>query len=102
LLIRGTRDGFGSNVFHSKYDGHSNTLTILKAKRSEFIFGCFTTVEWESSNKLKLDPNAFIFSLTNEDNMPLKMKADSSKQKYDIISGPKYGQSFGAGIDIRI
>ena len=31
LLYRGTRDGFDSNDFHSKCDGHSNTLTILKA-----------------------------------------------------------------------
>jgi hypothetical protein len=28
LLYRGTRDGFGSDDFHSKCDGHSNTLTI--------------------------------------------------------------------------
>jgi hypothetical protein len=48
LLYRGTRDGFDSNDFHSKCDGHSNTLTILKAKESEFIFGGFATVSWES------------------------------------------------------
>ncbi len=48
LLYRGTRDGFGTNDFHSKCDGHSNTLTILKAKESEFIFGGFATVSWES------------------------------------------------------
>jgi hypothetical protein len=34
LLYRGTRDGFGSDDFHSKCDGHSNTLTLLKAKGS--------------------------------------------------------------------
>jgi hypothetical protein len=41
LLYRGTRDGFGSDDFHSKCDGHSNTLTIIKAKESEFAFGGF-------------------------------------------------------------
>ena len=46
LLYRGTRDDFGSNDFHSKCDGHSNTLTILKANGSGFIFGGFTTVAW--------------------------------------------------------
>jgi hypothetical protein len=30
LLYRGTRDGFDSNDFHSRCDGHANTLTILK------------------------------------------------------------------------
>jgi len=28
LLYRATRDGFDSSDFHSKCDGHSNTLTI--------------------------------------------------------------------------
>jgi hypothetical protein len=37
LLYRGTRDGFGSDDFHSRCDGHSNTLTILKAKGSSYI-----------------------------------------------------------------
>ena len=62
LLYRGTRDGFGSNYFHSKCDGHSNTLTIFKAKQSEFIFGGLTTVEWDGSSGWKSDANAFIFS----------------------------------------
>ena len=78
LLYRGTRDDFGGKAFHSKCDGKSNTLTILKAKQSKFIFGGFTAVNWESSNNLKYksDQNAFIFSLTNKDNTPLKMKID--------------------------
>jgi hypothetical protein len=44
LLYRGTRDGFTGRDFHSRCDGHSNTLTLLKAKGSSFIFGGFTTV----------------------------------------------------------
>jgi hypothetical protein len=44
LLYRGTRDGFGTNDFHSKFDGHSNTLTILNSKGNSNIFGGFTTV----------------------------------------------------------
>jgi hypothetical protein len=68
LLYRGTRDGFDSDDFHSKCDGHSNTLTIFKAKQSSFIFGGFTTVSWESSTDSKWisDRNAFIFSLTKK------------------------------------
>jgi hypothetical protein len=44
LLYRATRDGFGAKDFHSRCDGRANTLTIFKAKESEFIFGGFTTV----------------------------------------------------------
>jgi hypothetical protein len=78
LLYRATRDGFDSDDFHSKCDGHSNTLTIVKAKHSEFIFGGYTTVSWDDSSGDKSDPNAFIFSLTNGDNQSLKMKINSN------------------------
>jgi hypothetical protein len=73
LLYRGTRDGFGAADFHAKCDGHSNTLTIIKAKASSNIFGGFTSAAWDCSNTSKSDPNAFLFSLTNEDNRPCKM-----------------------------
>ena len=94
LLYRATKDGFGAKDFHSKCDGHSNTLTILKAKGSEFIFGGFTTAEWDSSSELKSDANAFIFSLTNKDNKPLKMKVIPNEQSAiycDSESGPIFG-----------
>jgi hypothetical protein len=100
LLYRGTRDGFGSKDFHSKCDGHSNTLTIVKAKQSSYIFGGFTAVNWESSNKYKLDPNAFLFSLTNKDNKPLKMKVDSNRHEDAIYCGSEYGPTFGHDIYI--
>ena len=100
LLYRGTRDGFGSDDFHSRCDGHSNTLTIFKAKGSDYIFGGFTTASWESSNELKSDPNAFLFSLTNKDSKPLKMKIDPIHHQSAIYCGSGYGPTFG--VDIRI
>ena len=103
LLYCGTRDGFGSHVFHSKCNGHANTLTILKAKGSKFIFGGFTTVYWDSPalGQWKSDPNAFIFSLTNNENKPLKMKIDSNQHEYAIQCNYRYGPIFG-GCDIAI
>ncbi len=95
LLYRGTRDGFGSDGFHSKCDGHSNTLTILKAKQTSFIFGGFTTAEWNSSNQYKSDRNAFIFSLTNRDNTPVKMKVDPNRHYSTIWCGSGLGPTFG-------
>ncbi len=103
-MYRGTRDGFGSNDFHSKCDGHSNTLTILKAKQSSYIFGGYTTVSWESpaDGTFKSDANAFIFSLTNNDNQPLKMKVDPNDHEYAIFCYSKFGPIFGGGHDIHI
>jgi hypothetical protein len=102
LLYRATRDGFTGRDFHSRCDGHSNTLTIFKAKETEFIFGGFTTAEWDSSNQYKSDANAFLFSLTNGDNKPVKMKVDPNFVQYAIRCDPKYGPSFGYGRDIHV
>jgi len=104
LLYRGTRDGFGASNFHSKCDGHNNTLTILKSKESSYIFGGYTTVYWESSElpgEYKIDGKAFIFSLTNKDNLPLKMKINSNRQHRAIFCNPELGPIFGSS-DIAI
>ena len=75
LLYRGSRDGLTAWDFHSKCDNKSPTLTIIKPLNSANIFGAYTEATWSSSsNEFKSDPNAFIFSLTNKDNLPCKMK----------------------------
>ena len=77
-----------------------NTLTIFKAKQSSNIFGGFTSVEWDSSNGWKSDLNAFIFSLTNKDNQPLKMKIDPNRHKYAIYCHFQYVPTFGFSINV--
>jgi len=99
LIYRGTRDGFGFNEFHSECDGHNNTLTILKAKGSSYIFGGFTSIGWDSFNEFKPDPNAFLFSLTNKDNQPCKMRQIHTNRS--IFCDYFYGPTFGGG-DIYI
>jgi hypothetical protein len=103
-LYRGTRDGFGSRDFHSRCDDKSNTLTLFKAKESSYIFGGFTTVKGKSSTngKWKSDRNAFIFSLTNKDNEPVKMKINQNQHQYAIHCDTKYGPIFGFVGDICI
>jgi hypothetical protein len=104
LLYRGIRDGFVSNDFHSKCDGHSNTLTILKAKQSSYVFGGFTAVDWESpaEGKWKSDPNAFVFSLTNKANKPVKKKYDTFLYHFSIYCHSGCGPIFGWDNDIHI
>jgi hypothetical protein len=100
LLYRGTRDGFGTNDFHSRCDGHAITLTILKAKGSEFIFGGITSAMWGSFSGDNSDPNAFIFSLTNKDNKPIKIKIDPNRHKHAILCHSGLGPSFNDDICI--
>jgi hypothetical protein len=100
LLYRGTRDGFGAKEFHSKCDNKSPTLSIFKAKQSKFIFGGFTAVSWDGSSGWKSDPCAFLFSLTNKYNQPIKMKINPNRHEWAIYCHSEYGPIFGDDISI--
>jgi hypothetical protein len=100
LLYRGSRDGFGARDFHAKCDNHSNTFTILKALGSSYIFGGFTSINWDCSGQFKSDPNAFLFSLTNKDNKPYKIRQINTTQS--IYCHTICGSIFGGGHDLHI
>jgi hypothetical protein len=103
LLYRGSRDDFGASDFRSKCGDESPTLTIIKAKQSGYIFGGYTEVSWalfEGSLSFKSDPKAFLFSLTNGDNRPIKMM--KKKAQDSIYTCNIHGPIFGRGHDIFI
>jgi hypothetical protein len=100
LLYRGSRDGFSAANFHTKCDGHSNTLTIVKAHGTSYIFGGFASINWDSSGQYKSDPNAFLFSLTNKDNQSSKIKPIDTM--HSIYCGSEYGPTFGGGHDFHV
>jgi hypothetical protein len=58
---------------------------------------------WEHKLEvIKSDLNAFIFSLTNKDNQPLKMKIHPNKDDGAIYCHSSCGPIFGGGFDIFI
>jgi hypothetical protein len=102
LIYRGTRDGFEAHEFHTKCDDLKNTLCIFKSQKFGYIFGGYTEVTWSSLSQQaewKSDPNAFIFSLTNKENKPVKMRTQNVARS--IYCAPKCGPIFGCG-DIAI
>jgi hypothetical protein len=101
LLYRGSRDGFGAKAFHSKCDNKSPTLSICKAHESSYIFGGYTTITLNGSKIYKSNPSAFLFSLTNKDNKPVKMKIDPNQHQFAIQCSLSSGPIFG-GCDIAI
>ena len=100
LLYRGILHGFDD--FHSKFDGKAKTLTLVKSKTTSFIFGDFTNATWNGLGRWNSDPNCFLFSLTNKDNKPCKMKIYPSQYNYAIGCDSKYGPIFGGCRDIHI
>lgn len=84
--------------FHKKCDNIPKTLTIIKAKSGN-IFGGYTEATWNQSNQFKKDKNAFLFSLINEDNNPVKVKIAEGQEDRAIFCGPSF-LAFGDGYDI--
>ena len=103
LIYRASQDGFQYVKFHSKCDNKPNTLVIIKSDNGN-VFGGFTEKSWSPKYGYISDQNAFIFSLINLDNKPLKMKCIKSEYAfygrgniqfglYDIVIASKSNQN---------
>jgi hypothetical protein len=101
LLYRGSLHGFKASDFHSKCDGISKTLTIIKAKTSGNIFGGYTEATLDGT-RWKSDKNSFIFSLINSENQPVKMNITNGQEQHAIFSHPTCGPTFGVTGDAFI
>jgi hypothetical protein len=95
LVYRGSDDGFDARDFHDLCDGVKNTLTIIKAKETSYIFGGYTEKAWDSFSLKKSDPNAFIYSLTNAHNQPIKIPVDPCNVQDAIYCDSEQGPTFG-------
>ena len=71
LLWRGSRHGFAANEFHSLCDSKGATLTVVKSTTG-FIFGGYTSLSWTYCGGYKRDNEAFLFTLTNPSDIPVK------------------------------
>jgi hypothetical protein len=106
LLWRGSRDGFSCREFHSRCDGHANSLTVILDTKGN-VFGGFTPVEWESSTKKWLGDDeplpkaddslrSFVFTLKNPHNIPARRFALKAEEKWRAIyCDSKWGPCFG-------
>ncbi|UJR29367.1 hypothetical protein I4U23_010579 [Adineta vaga] len=102
LLYKATRDGFGGADFHRLCDGHAQTMSIIQSKQ-RFLFGGYANRAWNSSSSWINDPRAFIFTLTNPNNiLPTRYLIQGGKEQHAYIVNPLYGPIFGAGLDISV
>jgi len=76
LLFQASFDGFNVSSFHSKCDGILGTLVLIKSENSN-IFGGYTEADWKIDYTDKYDAKAFLFSLINSYNIPVKMTISS-------------------------
>ena len=115
LLFRASEHNFRSSKFHEYCDNKGPTVTIVKSKEYENIFGAFTQQKWHSNNKFSEDANAFVFLLrrvanapnpSNNDNqniaIPVKWMIKHDRKQYAICGSRGYGPVFGAGHDFHL
>jgi len=61
LIYKASRDGFSSDDFHKNCDEKGATLTVIKSKGKEQVFGGYTSISWKRSNDPVEDNTAFVF-----------------------------------------
>jgi len=102
LLYKASRDGFGANIFHNRCDNKGRTITIVQSNNN-YLFGGYTSVAWTSSGSWTIDPNAFLFTLTNPNDIPpTRYPVQPSKTQHTVYHSGGYGPTFGASHDLHI
>jgi hypothetical protein len=91
LKYKGSRDGFMAKDFHSKVDGLTPNLSLIKLKNGTSI-AAYTLAKWQSTNLSKSGPDkhAFLVNLTTRALfLPCKLPqlATSSQNGF----GPTFG-----------
>ncbi|XP_068705887.1 latent-transforming growth factor beta-binding protein 1-like [Montipora foliosa] len=95
LCYRSSTHGDSDRTFHRKCDGRNNTVTIVK--KSDFVFGGFTDIPWESpQNRYQFGATekAFIFSLRNAEGLP-PFKSNVKDPSKAIRNKKNFGPTFG-------
>jgi hypothetical protein len=100
MIYQASKDGFSSGVFHTKCNGVLGTLTVIKtSSNTTNIFGGYTQADW-SGYTWQYDSNAFLFSLVNSYNTPVKMLVFNPQNA--IYASSYYGPTFGGGHDLYL
>ncbi len=96
LLWRGSRDGFEAFKFHELCNGKPDTLTLTLIKSTTgYIFGGYTSVPWSCDGSSKEDYDSFLFTLTNPNYIPCKLKITYQHAIYAVYHYSGYGPTFG-------
>ena len=97
LIYKGSRDGLSSERFHSLCDNKGPTLSILKSKRRQEVFGGFAEYAWSPSlndaNSDLVPQKSCLFSLSNNKVFRLNNKNNDNALKYHSSKGPLFGLS---------
>jgi hypothetical protein len=96
LLLRGSRDGFTPDKFHSLCDNIPKTITFIKVKETDEILGGYNPIIWKSNNSWGETKDSFIFSFKYinglfKDGIISNVKETIHAFFYGTCRGPSFG-----------
>ncbi|EXX56584.1 uncharacterized protein OCT59_020949 [Rhizophagus irregularis] len=99
LILRGSRDGFESDIFHEICDNRSCTITIIKVEGNNQILGGYSPIKWKSGRGYGATKDSFIFSFEDGDDINVHILSRVMNENCAIFNDHTYGPSFG-GADL--
>uniref|UniRef100_U9UMS6 Kelch-like protein 17 n=1 Tax=Rhizophagus irregularis (strain DAOM 181602 / DAOM 197198 / MUCL 43194) TaxID=747089 RepID=U9UMS6_RHIID len=99
LILRGSRDGFESDIFHEICDNQLCTVTIIKVKGNNQILGGYNPIKWKSGRGYGATKDSFIFSFEDGDDINDHILSRVMNENCAIFNDRTYGPSFG-GADL--
>ncbi|RHZ81869.1 hypothetical protein Glove_117g202 [Diversispora epigaea] len=95
LILRGSRDGFGKDVFWNLCDQKTNIVVVAKVKDTDEIVGGYNPIGWNSNfmNQHSETNDSFIFSLKNR-NIKNSILSRVIEARHAIFNNPSYGPNF--------
>ncbi|KAK8797594.1 hypothetical protein WA158_005940 [Blastocystis sp. Blastoise] len=106
LLFRASDHDWKASEFHKYCDNQGETVTLIKhiGRNNHInIFGGYTNQSWDSSSDWKHHSKEYLFTLSNEyDIPPTKYDYTDYNKKFGIRCLSSYGPTFGGGGDIYI
>ncbi|RHZ81827.1 hypothetical protein Glove_117g239 [Diversispora epigaea] len=95
LILRGSRDGFGKDVFWNLCNQKINLVVVVKVKDTDEILGGYNPNGWNSNfmSQYSTSNDSFIFSLKNGNikNNILSRVKNASNAIYNYYNGPNFG-----------
>ena len=100
LLYRSSLYYYSSEIFHDKCNGKGPTISIIKAKKHNILFGGYTSIDWTSSGLWENDDNAFLYSIKNTKHIIYNV--DSKNSSHVVRHVDQYGPVYSGGHDVWI
>ncbi|CAG8559840.1 5073_t:CDS:2 [Acaulospora colombiana] len=97
LLLRGSRDGFSPQAFHSRCDFQGATLLVLKVHGIGHLIGGYNPLNWDSTNKWGNTKDSFLFSLGDGEDIRNSILSRIQENNRAVLCSQAIGACFGSG-----